>query len=326
LLHKYIRSVLALLLLAAMCILVPLARPGGAVAATTLFSDGFESGAFAAWSVVKTGADGTATVQSSGVRSGRYAARLSETSAAGSYAYASATLAAAQSDLMATGDFDVTVEGYVNSNVRLFRLFDGSGVQVASAYRQNQTSQLGVQYGGAYYVTSGKIALNAWATVALHVVTAGSGASTVQVWLNGSQVYQTTTASLGTAGVLTAQIGNTTPSQPSAEYVDNVSLTTNSTASATSTPTVGPTNTPAPPTPTSTTTDTPVPATATNAPAPPTATASPTVTGTPAPNGTPAVLIQNGSFEDTGPNWLAPWSFTVGGGTAATIGRAFPNS
>jgi hypothetical protein len=303
-----------------MCILVPLARPGGAVAATTLFSDGFESGAFAAWSVVKTGADGTATVQSSGVRSGRYAARLSETSAAGSYAYASATLAAAQSDLMATGDFDVTVEGYVNSNVRLFRLFDGSGVQVASVYRQNQTSQLGVQYGGAYYVTSGKIALNAWATVALHVVTAGSGASTVQVWLNGSQVYQTTTASLGTAGVLTAQIGNTTPSQPSAEYVDNVSLTTNSTASATSTPTVGPTNTPAPPTPTSTTTDTPVPATATNAPAPPTATASPTVTGTPAPNGTPAVLIQNGSFEDTGPNWLAPWSFTVGGGTAATIG------
>src|SRR5205823_8825674 len=137
------------------------------------------------------------------VRNGSFAAQLSETSTAGSFAYANATLAAAQTDLTASGDFDVTVEGNANSNVRLFRLFDGSGSQVASVYRQNQTGQLGVQYGGAYYVTSGKIALNAWATVALHVVTAGSGASTVQVWLNGSQVYQTTAASLGTAGVLT---------------------------------------------------------------------------------------------------------------------------
>src|SRR5436305_150232 len=167
----------------------PVAR---AATAVTLFSDGFESGTFAAWSAVKTGADGTASVQSSIVKSGSYGAQLAETSASGSYAYANATLAAAQTDLTATGDFDVTVQGASGSNVRLFRLFDGSGALVASVYRQNQTAQLGVQYGGAYYVTSGKIALNGWAHVELHVVTAGSGASTVQVALNGSQVYQTT--------------------------------------------------------------------------------------------------------------------------------------
>ena len=212
----------------------------------TLFSDRFESGNFSAWSVVKTGADGLATVQSSVVRSGSFADQLSETSTTGSFAYAIATLAAAQTDLTATGDFDVTVEGASGSNARLFRLFDGSGAQVASVYRQNQTGQLGVQYGGAFFATSGKIALNAWQNVALHVIVAGSGASTVQVSLNGTQVYQATTASLGTAGVLTAQIGNTAASQPSAAYMDNVALTTSAPASATRTTTSIPsTSTPA---------------------------------------------------------------------------------
>jgi hypothetical protein len=219
---------------------------------TTLFSDGFESGNFSAWSVVKTGANGVATVQSSVVTSGSLAAQLSETSTAGSFAYANATLAAAQTDLTASGAFDVTVEGNSNSNVRLFRLFDGSGSQVASVYRQNLSGQLGVQYGGALFGTSGKIALNVWQTVALHVIVAGRGASTVQVSLNGTQVYQATTASLGTAGVLTAQIGNSTASQPSAVYVDNVALTTSAPAS---TPT--PTSTPIPSTSTPTPTATP---------------------------------------------------------------------
>src|SRR2546423_9989133 len=105
----------------------------------TLFSDGFESGNFSAWSVVKTGADGLATVQSSVVRSGTFAAQLSETSTAGSSAYANATLAAAQTDLTATGDFDVTVEGASGRNARLFRLFAGSVARLATAYRQNPT-------------------------------------------------------------------------------------------------------------------------------------------------------------------------------------------
>ena len=55
--------------------------------ADTLFADGFESGDFSAWTLVKTGGDGSATVQSSIVKSGSYAARLSETSTSGSLAY-----------------------------------------------------------------------------------------------------------------------------------------------------------------------------------------------------------------------------------------------
>src|ERR671931_2313901 len=57
---------------------------------TTLFSDGFESGNFFNWSVVRTGADGSAIVQNSIVENGVFAARLSETSATGSFAYARA--------------------------------------------------------------------------------------------------------------------------------------------------------------------------------------------------------------------------------------------
>src|SRR5437763_11034430 len=74
----------------------------------THFSDGFESGDFSAWTLLDTGADAAATVESNAVASGRNAARLSATSASGSYAYARKTLATAQTDLDAAGDFDVS--------------------------------------------------------------------------------------------------------------------------------------------------------------------------------------------------------------------------
>src|SRR5437764_12984601 len=121
----------------------PVAR---AATAGTLFSDGFESGTFAAWSAVKTGAGGTATVQSAVVKSGSYAAQLSETSTSGSYAYASRTLATAPTDLDVSGDFDTTVEGASGGNVRFVRLFDPSGALVVSLYRQNGSGVVGLQY------------------------------------------------------------------------------------------------------------------------------------------------------------------------------------
>jgi hypothetical protein len=44
----------------------------------------------------------------------------------------------------------------------------------------------------------------------------------VQVWLNGSPIYQTTTASLGSAGVATVQIGNNVAAQSFTQVMDNV--------------------------------------------------------------------------------------------------------
>src|SRR5207248_11518679 len=117
---------------------------------------------------------------SSILKSGSYAAQLSETSTSGSYAYAREALAQAQSDLDVTGDFDTTVEGASGSTVRFLRLFDPSGALVVSLYRKNGSGTVGLQYpaNGAYYTTSPTVALGAWAHVELHVVTAGSGAST----------------------------------------------------------------------------------------------------------------------------------------------------
>src|SRR5207248_2986084 len=115
----------------------------------TLFSDGFESGNFSAWSTVQTAVDGTATVQSSVVKSGSYAARLSETSTSGSYAYIRKTLSAAQTNLTASGDIQITQEGASSANVPILRLFDSAGNRLISLFRQNQaTNKLYVGYGG----------------------------------------------------------------------------------------------------------------------------------------------------------------------------------
>ena len=64
--------------------------------------------------------------------------------------------------------------------------------------------------------------LNTWGHFDLHVITAGTGASTIEVWLNGTLILQTTTASLGSSGVLTVQIGNDTASQAFTLYADNI--------------------------------------------------------------------------------------------------------
>jgi hypothetical protein len=113
-------------------------------------------------------------------------------------------------------------------------------------YRQNGTSgQIWVSYGGAFFSTTGTLALSTWANVSVHVTTNGA-ASTVAVTLNGKQIYQTTTASLGTAGITTLQLGNDTAAQTFNLVADNISVQTGS--GSTGTP---PANT-APPTVTGT--------------------------------------------------------------------------
>jgi concanavalin A-like lectin/glucanase superfamily protein len=197
---------------AAALALALLSGPGRADAAT-IFSDGFESGDFSAWSQVQTGGDGLATVQSAIVRTGLLAAQLSESSTAGSKAYLRKTFGSAQQDLTASGDFQVRQQGASGGNVPFFRVLDPTSARLVSVYRQNGTSgAIGVGYGGAYFSTSGSLPLNTWATVALHVITAGTS-STVEVRLNGALIYQTAAANLGSAGVSTVQIGNDTAAQ-----------------------------------------------------------------------------------------------------------------
>jgi large repetitive protein len=193
------------------------------VSTSTLFSDGFESGNFSAWSTVTTAGDGTATVQSAIVSTGSYAAQLAESANTGSKSYVRKTFSAVQ-DLTATGDFDLLQAGVSSGNVPFFRFFDPGGARLVSLYRQNGTSnQIYVNYGGTYYATTGKLALNTWATFSIHLTTNGA-ASTVAIALNGTQIYSSTTANLGTAGIATIQIGNDTAAQVFGLVADNISV------------------------------------------------------------------------------------------------------
>jgi hypothetical protein len=190
---------------------------------STIFSDGFESGNFSAWSSVTTAGDGTATVQSTIVSTGAYAAQLAESANTGSKSYARKTFSAVQ-DLTATGDFQLLQAGTSSGNVPFFRFLDPGGTRLVSLYRQNGTSnQIYVNYGGTAFLTTGRLALGTWATFSVHLTTNGA-ASTVAITLNGTQIYSSTTASLGTAGIATIQIGNDTAAQVFGLVADNISV------------------------------------------------------------------------------------------------------
>jgi hypothetical protein len=190
----------------------------------TLFADGFESGTFGAWTLIKTGADGTATVQATVAKTGTYAAQLAATATSGSLAYARKTLAADQTQLTVSGDFQITAEGTSAQNVPFVRVFDAAGTRRVGLFRQSQSgNKIYVSYNGANYLTTGLLPLGTWGHFDVHVVS-GSGTATVEVRLNGTLIYSTTA---GTVPALrTLQIGNDTAAQPMGIYVDNFAATT----------------------------------------------------------------------------------------------------
>jgi hypothetical protein len=136
-------------------------------------------------------------------------------------------------DLTATGDFQLLQQGASGGNVPFFRFLDPSGTRLVSLYRQNGTgNQIYVNYGGTYYLTTGRLALNTWATFSIHLTTNGA-AGTVAITLNGTQIYQSTTANLGTAGIATLQIGNDTAAQAFSLVADTISVQSGSGSTAT---------------------------------------------------------------------------------------------
>lgn len=194
---------------------------------SAVFSDGFESGNFNSWTNVVAQSGGTAVVQSTDARTGVYSAHLSSSAATGSVAYARKTFSASHQDLAAAGNFKITAEGAANSNVPILQFFDAAGNRVVSFYRQNQDyDKLWVQHSGGYHLTSGRLALNSWAQLQLHAITNGTEASTVEAHLNGALVYATNTASLGSGGVATIQIGNDTAAQAFALVADDIAVNT----------------------------------------------------------------------------------------------------
>jgi hypothetical protein len=213
----------------------------------TLFTDGFESGDFGAWSSAPVLAgDGSATVQTATVKTGTSAARFSESSSSTSSAYLRQTLSPSRSELRVTGAFQVITEGATGGNVPLIRLFSSTGTRLISLYRQNATGgKLYVQHSGAFNATTGVLPISTWATIDLHVIVAGA-TSTVEVALNGGQVYATTVASLGADPVLNVQLGNDTKGQAFALAADDIVITDGSTGNPSPSPSASASASPSP--------------------------------------------------------------------------------
>jgi hypothetical protein len=205
----------------------------GQAQAATIFSDGFESGDFTAWSQVQLAGDGKALVQSQVVKTGAVAAELIETANTGSKAYVRKTFSTPSLDITASGNFNLQAEGASGGNVPIFRFLDPAGTRLVSVYRQNVTTSnnIGVTAGTTRYTATSKLALNTWANVSMHTIINGAG-STVEIRVNGALVLSTTTASLGTSGVSTVQIGNDTAAQAGNIVADDINVVSNDTASS----------------------------------------------------------------------------------------------
>jgi len=193
----------------------------------TVFSDDFESGSFVAgaWAVT-IGADGTAAVQSGVVHAGTYAARLTATTVTNSRAFIRRDFGASYTDVTVAADLQVQQEGASGANVPLFRLFDVTGTRLLSVYRQNADSDhVYAAVGSTRWLTSGTLPVGTWSRVELHVTTAGTGASVIELRMDGALVLQVTDASLGTSGVRSIQLGNDTAKQTFALVADDVLVT-----------------------------------------------------------------------------------------------------
>jgi hypothetical protein len=276
--------VLASAVLAAIAAL--LAAGSDHIASADVFSDGFESGNFSAWSSVTVEGDGTAVVQSGIVRSGARAARLRATANGGSRAFIRKDFQPSGGEVLSAGAFNIQSEGASGGNVPFFRLYDGAGNRLVSLYRQNGSGGLWLKHSEVYYSTGQSIGLGAWNDVQLRSVPGNPGAGIVEVWLNGAKVYSTSSATIGSAPITSVQLGNDTSSQAFDIVADNVTIATGATQPTPTPTSPGPTPTPnitptvtAPPTPTSIVTPSPTPPrTRTPTPRPPTASPTPSPT------------------------------------------------
>jgi hypothetical protein len=131
------------------------------------------------------------------------------------------TLSQSQADVTISGEFDITTEGISGQEVPIFKLYDSGGVRLVYVNRRNISGTIYVNYGGTTYYTGKQMPLGTWTSFKVHVVAAGTGAGTVEVFMNGVSIYKSTTASIGTTGIRTIQIGND-KQLPFALYADNI--------------------------------------------------------------------------------------------------------
>jgi hypothetical protein len=109
--------------------------------------------------------------------------------------------------------------------VPLLKLYGPGGVLLFCLYRQNYSgSQLWLLHSGAYFPTQGTLPLDTWGHFDVRISAAGARASTIEVRHDGILIYHTAQATVARTGVQAVQIGNNTPQQPFALFVDNIAV------------------------------------------------------------------------------------------------------
>jgi len=197
------------------------AQPTSSFPGTTVVADNFESGNLSKWIVYSFGG-GTASVTSNTHATGTCSAHLHTTTASGSMASLSKTMPAGQGDVYADGWFDVAGP----TSAWFYRFYTGT-TRIAALYRNLDDGSLGLETmtstGALVHarLTSTAVSAGQWHHIQMHVLPNGTS-STIEVWLDGTRLYSSTTVNGRTGNVTSLSMGNGTASQPAEVYLDNI--------------------------------------------------------------------------------------------------------
>ncbi len=191
---------------------------------TVVVADNFEGG-LGRWSVKQYG-DARVTTQTQTVRSGGCAGRISVSANWDSLGNMTKWLPAGTREVWADGWFNFEAQGTSTSwNLPTFRLFS-NGKRVLDVSRQNGSGSLFVRYpngsGGWTIRSTGRYPSQwRWYRVKLHAI-ANWSHSTVEAWLDGSRIFATTYATLGTGQLHMQMVGADHARQQGVIAVDDV--------------------------------------------------------------------------------------------------------
>jgi hypothetical protein len=197
--------------------------PGTTVLATSFEEQTIQAAGFAAPSTAGTG---TAGISTTTAHSGKCAAKLHVTTAAGSLANFSAPLPAGSKDVYADGWFDVTAKGVDGNNVPYFRYFT-NGTRVLDVFRSNNgigpvwlrvASPTGTP---TYTRLVPSVALGSWHHLTLHAVANGPS-TTVEIWFDGKLVFSSKQVAINVDTISAVQLGAEHRRQAGDVYADDV--------------------------------------------------------------------------------------------------------
>ena len=214
--------------------------PANPFPGTLVTANNFESGSLAPYGIapgyaLNTGGDGTATIDNKLAHSGKCSVHLHVTDTAGSLANLVTPVPANTNNVYADGWFNITTAGVAGNDVPYFRFFFDS-TRFVDIYRYNQNGQLWLRVTsstGFNYtqLVKGSVSMSVWHHVSMHVIANGA-ASTVEVSLDGTQLFSSNKVATTATTITAVQVGAEHLRQMGDIYIDDLVITASSSATA----------------------------------------------------------------------------------------------